>query len=181
MHDRAGNQELGSVNLTPRQGNRAGDNWGPHRRSTNLSTLLLRDIDRESQNARRNCIRIAQQRQTQMNINTLPRLGAARQFALETPFLENRSQRQAGEKRVLFNAIEVGNVSTDQFLWRKPISLYTLVTTGDDSLKISGEDRILQVVENARLNHGPTRRGRARESSAPSCGFRRSLRGRSLR
>ena len=115
-----------------------------------------------------------------MNIDTLAGLRAAAESALESSFLKNRSHGPAGEKRLLFNPIEVGDVSAEHVLRRKAVSIYTLVTTGDDSLKVRGEDRVLQLVQNAGrqngLKNGLTGPGRAIASSAPSYGFRRSLR-----
>jgi len=138
----------------------------------------------ESQNARRSSIRIAQDRQTEMNIDILAGLSAAAEFALESSFFKNRSNRPAGDKCLLFDRVNVGYILADEILRRKAISFYTLITTGDDSLKASGKDRVLQLVENAGLNSGRTarrktgrtRRGSCLASSAPSCGFRRSLR-----
>src|ERR1035437_9060443 len=104
-----------------------------------------------------------------MKIDVLAGLPAAAQFALETPFLEDRSNRPGGEKRLLSDAIEVGDVSADQFLRRKAVSAYPLVTACDDSIKVSGEDRVLQLVQNAGLKNGFTRPRRDR--SARSCGF----------
>src|SRR5580658_2948273 len=123
-----------------------------------------------------------------MNIDVLPRFGAAALFALEAPFLENRSHRSAGEKRLLViviaNAIEVGDLPADQFLRRKTVSTHTLVTAGDDSIQVGGEDRVLQLVQNAWLKSVKTvlvRPGGAITSSAPSYGLLRFLGWRSLR
>jgi hypothetical protein len=136
MHDRAGNEKLCAVDFTPRQWDRSGYHWGLRRK-------LPGDRDRKSKNAHRGRIRIAQQRQTQMNIDVLAGLRAAVQFAFESPFLKNGSNRMGGEKRLLSNAIDVGNVSADQIFRRIAVSIYTLVTAGDDSVKVSGEDRVL--------------------------------------
>ena len=57
-----------------------------------------------------------------MNIDVLAGLGAAAEFALESSLLKNRSNRPAGEKRLRFNAIEVGDISADQILRRKAVS-----------------------------------------------------------
>ena len=75
-----------------------------------------------------------------MNIDPTAGLSAAAELGLESSFLENRGNRPAGEKCLLFNAIKVGDVSADP--GRKAISICTLVTAGDDSLKISREDRV---------------------------------------
>jgi hypothetical protein len=48
-------------------------------------------------------------------------------------------------------------------------------------MKVSGEDRVLQLVQNARLKNGFTRPSREMASSAPSCGCLRAPRRRSLR
>src|ERR1700675_2969864 len=114
---------------------------------------------------------------------------AAAEFALESSFLKNRGNRLARDKCLLFGPIKIGYVSADQILRRKAISIYTLIATGDDSIKVSGEDRVLQLVENAGLNAGMiaelktglARGGSCLSGSASSCGFRRSLRWRSLR
>src|SRR5713101_485379 len=114
-----------------------------------------------------------------MNIHILAGLSAATEFALESSLLKNRRNRPAGEKRPLLDPVSVGDILAEEILRRKAVSIYTLVATGDDSLKVRGEDRVLQLVQNARLNarrnHGLTRRGSCLASSAPSCGFRRSL------
>src|ERR1700686_221172 len=124
-----------------------------------------------------------------MNVDVLAGLSAAADFALESSLLKNRSNRLACDKCLLFSPVKIGDVFADQRLRRKAVSIYRLVTTGDDSIKVSGEDRVLQLVENAgrnagiigELKHGLTRRGNCLTSLAPSCGFRRSLRWRSLR
>ena len=111
-------------------------------------------------------------------------LSAAAEFALESSFLKNQSNSPAFEKRLLLDPIEVGDILADEVLLRKAVPIYTLITTGDDSIKVSGENRVLQLVENAGLNaglnigmkYGLTRRGSCLARSAPSCGFRRSLR-----
>src|ERR1700675_3862009 len=173
--------------VTPRQLDRCRSHW----------SLLFFDfagdlacpLDGESQNARGCRTRIAQQCQTQMNIDVLAGLSAAAEFAFESSLLKNRSNGLACDKCLLFNPVTIGDVFSDQRLRRKAVSIYRLVTTGDDSIKVSGEDRVLQLVENAGLNAGLivgmktglTRRGSCLASPAPSCGFRRSLRWRSLR
>ena len=90
-----------------------------------------------------------------MNIDVLARLRAAAQFALEPSFLENRSHRPGGEKRLLVvvvaiaNAIEVGDLPANEFPRRKAVSTHTLITASDDSMQVSGEDRVLQLVQDA--------------------------------
>src|ERR1700686_5257682 len=124
-----------------------------------------------------------------MNVDVLAGLSAAADFALESSLLKNRSNRLACDKCLLFSPVKIGDVFADQRLRRKAVSIYRLVTTGDDSIKVSGEDRVLQLVENAGPNAeliagmktGLTRRGSRLASSAPGCGLRRSLRWRSLR
>jgi hypothetical protein len=76
-----------------------------------------------------------------MNIDVLATLRAAADSALELSFLENRRNRLGRKTRLLPNVIEVGDISTDQFLGRKSASIYTLVAAGDDSMKVSGKDK----------------------------------------
>src|ERR1022692_1973973 len=120
-----------------------------------------------------------------MNIDVLARLRAAAEFALESSFFKNQSHRSGGEESLLLNPIELGDISPDQVLRHITVAIYTLVTAGDDAMKVSGEDCILQLVQNAglqdELKADLARKVRARASSAPSYGFRRSLRWRSLR
>jgi len=120
-----------------------------------------------------------------MNIDILAGLRAAAEFALESSFFKNRRHRPCGEESLLLNAIELGDISADQVPRHKTVAIYTLVTAGDNAMKVSGEDRVLQLVQNAGRQEGLktclTCKGRARASSAPSYGFRRSFRWRSLR
>src|SRR5205807_7941963 len=187
VHHRAGNQKLCAVDVTPRHWHRRRSDWGLL--FFDFTGPLACPLNGESQNACGRCIRIAQQRQTQMNIDVLAGLSAATEFALESSFLKNRRNRPAGEKCLLFDPVKGGDILADQFLRLKAVSIYTPITTGDDSIKVSGEDCVLQLVQNAGLNtelnigmtYGLTRRGNCLARSAPSCGFRRSLRWRSLR
>ena len=125
-------------------------------------------------------VRIAEQRQTQMDIDALAALGAAVELTLESSFLEDGSDRPGGESSLLIAAIEVGDLSADQIFRRQAISTYTLVATGNDSMKVSGEDRVLQLIQNAGWKigwkTGLTRPRRVRASSAPGCGLPRALR-----
>ena len=129
-----------------------------------------------------------------MNIDILAGLGAAVEAALKSSCLENRSNRLGSGNCRLAKVIEVGDTSADQVLRRKSVSIYivaaTLVTTGDDSMKVSGkEDRVLQLVQNAGLHDGLQpglktgfiRPGRAMAGSASGRRFLRALRWRSLR
>jgi hypothetical protein len=45
-----------------------------------------------------------------MNIDVLSGLVAAAEFALESSLLKNRSNRPAGEKRLLFDPVSVGDI-----------------------------------------------------------------------
>jgi hypothetical protein len=118
-----------------------------------------------------------------VNIDVSTRLSAAAELALESSFLENQSNRSAGKKCPLFNAIKVGDVLADPILGRNAISFRALVAAGDGSLKVSRKDRVLQLIQNARLEngtHGLGRRSRDVAISAPSCGFRDAFHWRSL-
>src|ERR1035438_7854228 len=120
-----------------------------------------------------------------MNIDVLARLRTAAEFALESSFFENRSHRPGGEESLLLNAIKLGDIAPDQVLRHITVAIYTLVTAGDDAMKVGGKDCVLQLVQDPglqdELKADLARKARARASSAPSYGFRRSLRWRSLR
>src|ERR1700678_2743375 len=108
-----------------------------------------------------------------MNVDVFAGLSAAAEFAGESSFLANHFDRLADQKRrlararlsnpVLFGPIELGDVSTDQVLRRKPLSIFTPVTTGDHSMKVGGEHQhpLLHLVHHsrlkARLRNDPTR------------------------
>src|ERR1700732_2894283 len=176
MHHWAGNQKVCAVDITPRQWDRRRSDWGMlfFVLAGDFAGPLACPLNRESQDAGRSCIRIAQQRQTQMNVDVLAGLSVATEFALESSLFKNRSNRPAGDKCLLFNPVNVGDILADEILRRKAISIYTLITTGDDSLEVGGEDRVLHLVENAGLNSGRnarrktglTRRGSRLASSA---------------
>lgn len=73
------------------------------------------------------------------------------QFAFKSSFLENRSYCRGGKKSVRFNPKEVGDSSANSFFRRESVSIDTLITAGDDAMKVCGEDCIFQLIENARL------------------------------
>jgi hypothetical protein len=76
-----------------------------------------------------------------MNIDIRAGLRAAADSALELSFLKDRSNRLGRKTALLPNVIQVGDISADQILGRKPVSIYSLVTAGDDSMKVSGKDK----------------------------------------
>jgi hypothetical protein len=90
--------------------------------------------------------------------------GAAGEFAIEASILENQGNRLARDEFLWSNAIRVGDVSSEPAPVREAISVCAPVTTGDDSLKIGGEDRILQLVEYARVPNARLKVGLARRS-----------------
>ena len=143
VHERAGNQKLRPVDFTPCQWDRPSCNCALRRRKHISHNLVPSGLDRKTQNAGRSCIGIAQQRQTKVNIDVTAGLSTAAEFAFEPSFLDNQSNRAAGQERLLFNTIKVGYVSANPVLGHNAISIGTLVTAGDDSLEVSREDRVL--------------------------------------
>jgi len=90
---------------------------------------------------------IAQQRQTQMNIAP-GRLSAAADFALESVLPKNKSNTLLRE-RLLLDPIEVRRYSCRRGLLRKSGTDLHPDYNCADSIKVSGEDRVPQLVENS--------------------------------
>jgi len=76
-------------------------------------------------------------------VDIMSGLSAEAESALESSFLENRSDRLGRKGRRPPHLIEFGDISADQIPGRKSVSIFslTLVTTGDYSMKVSGKDK----------------------------------------
>src|SRR5271165_4740574 len=112
VHDRAGNQKLCAVDFAPRQWDRAACVLAADLAS-HLSSYLAAALDRKSQNAGGSCLRIAQQRHAQMNVEIPPGVGAAANSTFKSSFLDHRSNRLSRRKCLCPAVIETGDILAD--------------------------------------------------------------------
>jgi len=74
-----------------------------------------------------------------MSFDILAGLRAAAEFAFKPARFPNLGQRAGG---LLLDTVEFGDILPDQILGHKAVAIDTLVATGDDALKVGGEDRV---------------------------------------
>ena len=159
VHQGARHDELGAIDLAAdyRSGDDACAVCGPRLifLERALQQLLVGNVDGECHHTSRHRVRIAQQSHGQMNVHVLAGLGARAEFALEAALLKNRGNHLPSKKNLFFWPIEPRDILTSKLFGRITIQAYTLVTSGDISLKVGGNDSVVQLVENARLKRDP--------------------------
>src|SRR5437868_15489114 len=105
-----------------------------------------------------------------MDIHVLAGLGAGAEFTLESTLLEYSWNHLSREKDLFFWPVESRDILTCELFRRVTIQAYALVTSRYVALEISGNDGVVQLVENAGLkNQGAL--GSARTASFRTSGF----------
>jgi hypothetical protein len=89
-----------------------------------------------------------------MNVDILAGLRAATEFSLKSPFFESYGQGPGAKECLLVNAIESGDIYPADILGQRTVAIYTLIAAGDNALKVSGKNSVLQLVEHTGLQSG---------------------------